>query len=260
MVYSNPEIKLLAVKRMRLGPWWRYGNLTAPYWRLYHHDAPGASVALRGETFEMPPECLCLIPPDTPFQSDCEGNPAQLFIHFLASEPYSFLMASEIFIIWPGPKVLRLAEQAMELLGSSAPWEDGRLPMLALSLVSFSLTHIPPEQLSRSSGLDHRVAVAMRTVDTATAPISNSELARRAGMSVNAFGRLFKHCTGVTLQAYSRKKRLDQACLRLRFSSLGIKEIAEGLGFCDRHHFAKLFKKERGVSPGEYRRGEREGR
>jgi AraC-like DNA-binding protein len=73
-------------------------------------------------------------------------------------------------------------------------------------------------------------------------------------MAVNAFIRLFRKATGVSPQAYGRRRRIDQACLRLHHSAGSIKEIAEAVGFCDRFHFSRAFKEMRGVSPAEYRR------
>ena len=256
-VHSNPEIKLLAVKCERLGSWWNIKNLAAPYWRLYWNDAVGASLFLGDDVYALNPSSLYLVPPETPCRTQCLGMLGHFYVHFLATEPYAAVSTPEVFALRPGQEILRLAAKAAAISRDGGGDEGGSLPMLALALVSYALTHIPQSCLARPTGQDRRVVEAMRRIDAAPTAIANSELARLAGMSVNAFGRLFRQCAGITPQVYSRRKRLDQACLLLRFSSLGIKEIAERLDFCDRHHFAKLFKKERGVSPGEYRHGER---
>jgi AraC-like DNA-binding protein len=47
------------------------------------------------------------------------------------------------------------------------------------------------------------------------------------------------------------------ACRKLENTDLCVYDIAIDTGFCDLSHFTKTFKRERGVTPGEYRRQHR---
>ncbi len=62
---------------------WDYPSLRARFWRLYFHDGPGATIRRNGESTDLEPETIYLIPPDTDFSSHCSRSTRQLFIHFI---------------------------------------------------------------------------------------------------------------------------------------------------------------------------------
>lgn len=88
-------------------------------------------------------------------------------------------------------------------------------------------------------------------------PISVESLAADSGMSVSNLQRMFMKTIGVRPGRYMIQQRLNAACRLLENSELGINDIALASGFCDQSHLTKLFKRERGITPGEYRRQHR---
>jgi AraC family transcriptional regulator len=88
-------------------------------------------------------------------------------------------------------------------------------------------------------------------------PISVESLAAESGMSVSNLQRMFMKTIGVRPGRYMVQQRLNAACRLLENSELGINDIALASGFCDQSHLTKLFKRERGIPPGEYRRQHR---
>ncbi|UEQ77115.1 AraC family transcriptional regulator [Chryseobacterium arthrosphaerae] len=74
------------------------------------------------------------------------------------------------------------------------------------------------------------------------------------GISGNYFGEYFKQQTGVSYQDYLLDYRLKLAETYLKYSSVRLSEIAYELQFSDESHLSRLFKKYRGVTPGEYRK------
>jgi len=72
-------------------------------------------------------------------------------------------------------------------------------------------------------------------------------------VSHSHLSRIFKENKGVTLKKFIIQKRLESACRLLRESKLGIKEIANLVGFGDSVHFAKTFKNYMKTSPQNYR-------
>lgn len=79
-------------------------------------------------------------------------------------------------------------------------------------------------------------------------------IAEHFGISGNYFGEYFKQQTGVSYQDYLLDYRLKLVETYLKYSSVRLSEIAYELQFSDESHLSKLFKKYRGVTPGEYRR------
>lgn len=79
-------------------------------------------------------------------------------------------------------------------------------------------------------------------------------IAEYFGISGNYFGEYFKQQTGVSYQEYLLDYRLKLVETYLKYSSIRLSEIAYELQFSDESHLSKLFKKYRGVTPGEYRK------
>ncbi|WP_321008093.1 helix-turn-helix transcriptional regulator [Hungatella effluvii] len=55
------------------------------------------------------------------------------------------------------------------------------------------------------------------------------------------------------LHQYILNQRISQANYYLSETSLSIKEIAQKLGYHDSHNFMKIYKRETGLTPSEYR-------
>ena len=93
--------------------------------------------------------------------------------------------------------------------------------------------------------------------DNISKPILLTELAEENGMSVSFLQRLFLRTIGVRPGKYIIQQRLNAACRLLEETDDGVYAIALATGFCDQSHFTKMFKRERGITPGEYRRKHR---
>lgn len=64
----------------------------------------------------------------------------------------------------------------------------------------------------------------------------------------------FKEETGMTPYQYLLKRKMQIAERLLRDTAMPIGEVAAQLGYADAHYFSGLFKKERGISPRQFRR------
>ncbi|MFM8498084.1 MAG: helix-turn-helix domain-containing protein [Planctomycetia bacterium] len=84
-------------------------------------------------------------------------------------------------------------------------------------------------------------------------PLSNAELAQIAGRSVRALERMFRRQMQATPQQFLRRLRLRLACRDLTTSRRPLAAIAAAHGFCDQSHFVREFRREFGLTPGEYR-------
>jgi AraC family transcriptional regulator len=80
------------------------------------------------------------------------------------------------------------------------------------------------------------------------------ELAAQSGYSRSHFLRAFHTATGLTPHLYVLKRRTESARQLLEQTDLGIVEIAYRCGFANQAHLTLTFRKEFGVTPGEYRR------
>ena len=90
---------------------------------------------------------------------------------------------------------------------------------------------------------------------TFSAPEFNIErLCYDVGISHAQLLRQFKKEYGITVVKYVIKKRIELACNLLKTTDLSVKSVAYSCGFSDEVHFMKTFKKEIGVSAGDYKK------
>jgi AraC-like DNA-binding protein len=78
-------------------------------------------------------------------------------------------------------------------------------------------------------------------------------LAAELGVSYSWFRRSFQTQTGFTPQRFRWLQRLDRACQLLTDSGQSVGGIARELGFSSQAYFARMFRKETGLSPSVWR-------
>jgi transcriptional regulator GlxA family with amidase domain len=86
-----------------------------------------------------------------------------------------------------------------------------------------------------------------------TDAISVEALALNFGISPRHFVRRFKNATGDSPLQYLQRIRIEAAKQKLEKTGQSINEITQDIGYEDPNSFRKLFKKNTGLSPGEYR-------
>ncbi len=79
------------------------------------------------------------------------------------------------------------------------------------------------------------------------------DAAKAAGMGESHFRRLFKSAYGVSPIKYISLLRVNRAKEYIKYSSDSFAEIAQNCGFASVYYFSRIFKKEAGCTPGEYR-------
>lgn len=84
--------------------------------------------------------------------------------------------------------------------------------------------------------------------------ISIGDVALHIGYSSSHFNHLFKAYTKSTPYSYYQSLRLVEARKMLLRTSKGVAEIAEELSFGNSGKFSQLFKREYGVTPGQFRK------
>ena len=87
--------------------------------------------------------------------------------------------------------------------------------------------------------------------------ISTADLAELCYLSEAHFCRFFKAATGKTALEYLNGYRAERAEALLGSTDMSLSEVAEAVGFEDVNYFCRVFKRARGISPGEFRRTER---
>jgi len=226
---------------------WEVDCTGDPFWRLYWNDRRGAFARDHRGEYPLEPGHFLVIPPETPFRGRLERPVGHLYPTFVTSAVYEHRWIHRFPV---SPEARRFLAPLTARPGGSADLEKR---LAAHALVYLALNRIPQDGFQRRR-FDPRVqAVLNQMRRELQQPGRNPDWAATANLSTNAFIRLFTENVGQSPLARFQKLKIDQACIWLTTTQWSIEEIAERLGFCDRYHFSKQFKKLRRISPGRYR-------
>lgn len=84
--------------------------------------------------------------------------------------------------------------------------------------------------------------------------VSIKEVAQKINRSERHLSRVFQQHFETSFKSYMQDYRLQKSMKLLAESTLTVKEIMNEVGFGDANHFYALFRRETGMTPGEYRR------
>jgi AraC-like DNA-binding protein len=241
------SLEILATRKIELQRW-NLKELVDPYWRLYCPVEGSATVTFNGDTVDLVPGNLYLIPPRTTFSSRNPEPFTKWYVHFI-------LGRSDLLSV-PGIHTQPLDEISSGFLetletakGEPYNWESA-------SLVIHALTRLPTEAWTDQK-LDSRVEKAMDFLQVNLArKISADDAARAAGVSVRNLNHLFRSQVRMAPMSVLLNYRLDRACHLLRHTDQSIEQVAENCGFPNRYYFSRMLKQHRGISPAAYRKGQ----
>lgn len=180
---------------------------------------------------------------DAPETSDC---PSYFYLHFgesvwndeTPSLPRRGLFDPDMFL----PLLQEL---------NDAESEDAPI-IIKNGLLCTILTHLFREQArsERDILVEHMVR---RLTQNLQNPPTLSELSSAFHFSENYLIRIFREAMGITPHAYVGAVRIRKAKLLLSTSNITADRVAYECGFADYAHFYRIFRKETGGSPKEYR-------
>ena len=166
----------------------------------------------------------------------------------------------------------------MDNHGACVEFEDSGTVVLSALRNLLSFTSFPPEQRDLQTTLtlcailggisastdeesarrrcySPRVRKAMDYIDdNYMFSISTEDIARIAGVHVGHLHRIFPEETGMRIGEYLIHLRIERAKTLLMHTDIPCSSIATRIGISSQQYFCRLFKKETGLSPQEYRK------
>ncbi len=279
-LFSGLNINLLCCRFWWLKNW-ESRDMSFPYWRIYWNKSYGGIISFAGQTIELTPNQVILIPPYTAFSSRLkensippsgynleggrvgdgeteadllrEGAVLHLFIHFNLGMPYDFI-APQLFSF----EVSTELRADLEELSFSLQQNKVQLSVQS-SLLTYKIIILAVSQISKEfwnlATTDQRILNVLREIeDHISEELTNKRLAQVANMAVNSFARVFKEEIGIPPQQFVRERRVQKTSILLHHTTEPIEEIARLSGFCDRFHLARVFKEVTSYSPAQYRK------
>lgn len=230
-------------------------RLTTPWERFSCEVAGTAENGLEGE------QCIRDLEPDIVITDIC--MPGQDGIAMLQNTSFSAA------IILTGHSDFAYAQQAIRLGVRDyilKPIDDeelyASLASLSDALLAERSTPSMNSQVLRQPEHDKQEYYIQSAVEFIeqqySSDISLRETAEVIGISENYLSRLFREKTGYSFLEYIRNHRLRCALELMQDQSLRINEIAHMTGFNDMSYFARVFRKNIGMSPRDYQNGLRD--
>lgn len=289
---SHPE---LASGKMRLNDWsllhaeldWIYEGRVAPEFQESSQQYPGQSVFLirRGTLLMRTPaggvrskEGEWVLAPTRDhyrkFSSDAEVLSIHFQLHWPGGQPlFPLERAAKLDPAETGrlkvdsERLCRFVARQFPAVASYLPTQSGTLLVHARLRQHFSSwlyiflqTMLEAGMIpTRAGEIDSRVLEAVQLLDRfpLREPFRQKQFARQVKLSPTHLDRLFVDQFGLTPRRYLEQRRLEQAAMRLRQSSVpgAVKEAAFELGFNSLPHFSGWFRRKTGLSPREFQSG-----
>lgn len=233
------------------------------YWSMGAIVSGDRLLHYRGETeYFMPPGCLILIPPNTPYTNRGYSNQREFWSFFAPEKSWSDLLE---------PYLKNLALSWVKYQGTANEQEMRECISMTLNIHSritldkeHWLNNIVERMLllSRRANpealhyrTDERIEQTIRYIhENFQRIIPANILASMACMSLSRYSHLFKECTGIGPAAYVESIKLSKAKDLLISTSLSIKKISDLTGFCNPFYFSQRFHAKFSCSPSGYRR------
>lgn len=232
---------------------WHYENLCSPYWRLYANGKKGANVEIEGHSIPLPPDQIVIIPENTPFNARGRAGVSHLWIHF--SPPVSLRFIPECRSFPLDAPLSANVSALRKLLNTRTHLEESGKKRLYHACLAVLHGWFAGDPLPMRPPLPPALSRVLETIERSLpAALPNAFLSAHVGMSLEGFIRWFKQGTGTTPARYVARCRVREACHLLSLTDRSIEEIAEAVGFANRHHFSRVFLHYAGRSPAQFRR------
>lgn len=265
-------------KAVRNGDW-IYVDVCSPFARIYYIVSGTAAVEMMGKKYTLHPRHLYLIPPFVKHSTTCKGTFVHYYVHLYEDE----LSGVGVFDEFDLPLELKatggdrqLFERLVQLNPTLAlPYLDPKdydnkaqlaqtitrnkqrpewVKLETRGIVLQICSHFMGKAKPKPYASDERIVRTIRYIhDHLSEHISIQQLSDEAKLSPGHFIRLFEQGTGMSPKMFINMKRIERAQHLLHATKLPVREVALRLGFPDNSYFVRVFKRNIGMTPVEYR-------
>lgn len=187
------------------------------------------------------------------FKALGEQSFTYMVLHYAVSDVNRYPLANEHFAF-----TLNQSEQLLataELLKKQAAYPDDfsklRCQTIFIQFIEQLLIHLREGQDGENSLVKRIVSYIHKYYQEG---ISVAEIQKEFSIDARKLPQLFQQYTGLTPLQYIIELRLRDAKNLLRNTNLSIGNIGEEVGYNDAFYFSRIFKKNIGISPKEYRK------
>lgn len=183
------------------------------------------------------------------------------WVHFTGSNVRNILksygITNDMRVIPAGTllEYSRIFKQMIQELQQCRAGYEELLAMLLRQIFIIINRQMTKERTLKSDYLDTEMELALEYFNTNyNKDLNIDDYASSRGMSVSWFIRTFKQYAGTTPMQYIVALRITNAQMLLETTNYNVTEIGNFVGYDNPLYFSRIFKKQKGFSPSEYRK------
>lgn len=215
-------------------------------------------IKINKKTIRLTPNTAFIIPENTAhkYGSSVKDAWSIYWIHFSGNyaatlyKRFSTSVDEAIKIAFDESRI-NLLNEIIKLLEND--FSDEKIEMTHFKLITFlsSLCYSNTLDNTIEDKISHSIAFMKTNLNQV---LSIDALANQACYSVSRYSELFKQKTGYSPIQFFIRLKIQKSCEYLYFTNLNIKEICKEVGFDDPYYFSRMFKKQIGLSPMQYKK------
>ncbi len=258
---------------------WNWKNVHSPFARLYYVTEGTAQIEMPSGIYTLTPHHLYFIPAYTTHSYICKAPFSHYYIHIyedlhsemsileqldfpveVKAERGDLELVKRLCYINPFLKLQQVDPRVydnhqtmisnIEMNQRRSFCDKVESHGILYILMSRFLKYATPKAEVKDDRIQMSLAFIRKHIGS---KLDIEKLADMAHMSKDHFIRMFKQETGETPNVFIIKRKLEKAELTLVTTSLPVKRIADSLGYDDYSYFNRLFKKNSGMTPLQYR-------
>ena len=226
----------------------RLDRHTHPWAQLVYAVSGTMRVATPAATWLTPPTRAIWVPGGTPHEIEMRGTVAMRTLYLAPAGHYPTLSQCPAIEVAPLLRELIVHIVRIGMLEADNP-AHARLEDLLVDLLAAAETaplELPQPRDPRAMGFAERLMAALSEAT------SLAELARGSGASLRTLQRLFQAETGLSLEAWRARARMQQAVVSLA-AGAPVTEAALDAGYQSVSAFVAAFRRAFGTTPARYR-------
>ena len=246
--------------KYKLPTWWHNGRID---WQLLYVASGKAHFYIKGQDIIVTAGNMVLFQPkqEMHYESFGKDKPEVYWVHFTGSQIRGILKRHEVpldnnvFYAGNSPTYAFLFKEMITELQTCRVGYESLLSMYLEQI--FVLIH--RSRLDKtpvvSSHLQEEMGIARRYFqEHYNEDINIEEYALSRNMSVSYFLKKFKEVTTKSPMQYILAIRINNAVSLLESTDYNVTEISTIIGYDNPLYFSRIFKKQKGVSPSDYRK------
>lgn len=252
-IVENLNMDISDIAFASLGTEWRYGNARLSCTRIYVPQLGEGFLDFNGETLNIVPGKIYVIPSMFDFAYRCEERLDKFYAHVSFRKPDGFDALAGI------DKILIIEDKGesdalRELLNENSIEAALNLKLLLLSIIMRAIKENGVAILA-PKGISALTAKAIEYINThLSARLKISEIADALFVSRLTLSNSFSKEMGVSIGKYIDERLMLAGERDLVSEKFTVAEISEKYGFCDRFYFTRRFTEKFGKPPKQYLR------